>query len=228
MNEKKRIYLQPTPVRIWHWLNALGIISLAISGAQIRYPEYIGWLGSYRAAVNLHHAAGYVVALSFTLWFFYYLFVARTMADVYVPKLEELKRGLARQAKFYFLTYFLGWDNPHHPTPENKFNPLQKSAYLAIMFVLVPLVSLSGILLTNLEPLRSLIVILGGLRFLVSLHFILACCLIAFLPTHIYLATLGNAPMEHIKAMWTGWEEGDGHSSQQPQQSPRHKHPSPI
>jgi len=38
---------------------------------------------------------------------------------------------------------------------------------------------------------------------------LLACCLTAFLPTHVYLATLGHSPMEHIKAMWTGWEEDE-------------------
>ncbi len=225
MTEIKRIYLQPTPVRIWHWLNALGIITLVVSGAQIRYPEYMAWLGSYSAAVRLHHTAGYVVALSFTLWFFYYLFIARTMASVYVPKLDELKNGIVRQIKFYFLTYFLGWENPHHPTPQNKFNPLQKSAYLAIMFVLVPLVSLSGILLTNVEPLRSLIIMLGGLRLLVSFHFILACCLTAFIPTHIYLATLGHTPTEHIKAMWTGWEEEEVIISPKPHPDITREHP---
>ncbi len=210
MAEKKKVYLQPTPVRIWHWINAFGIMTLIVSGAQIRFPDYISILGSYKAAIYLHNTAGFVVAISFSLWFFYYVFVARTMANLYVPHAADLKTGIVRQAKFYFLTYFLGWDNPHHPTPDNKFNPMQKSAYLAIMFVLVPLVSLSGIFLTNVEPLRGLIVMVGGLKLLVGLHFILACCLTAFLPTHIYLATLGHTPMEHIKAMWTGWEEEEG------------------
>ena len=207
MNEKKKIYLQPTPVRIWHWLNALGIVTLTVSGAQIRFPDYVNILGSYKAAIYLHNTAGFVVAISFSLWFFYYVFVARNMANVYVPKAADLKTGLVRQAKFYFLTYFLGWENPHHPTPENKFNPMQKSVYLGIMFVLVPLVSLSGIILTNVEPLRGMIVMIGGLKILAGVHFLLACCLIAFLPTHIYLTTLGHTPMEHIKTMWTGWEE---------------------
>jgi len=207
MNEKKKIYLQPTPVRIWHWLNALGIVTLIVSGAQIRFPDYVSILGSYKAAIYLHNTAGFVVAISFSLWFFYYVFVARNMANVYVPKAADLKTGLVRQAKFYFLTYFLGWENPHHPTPENKFNPMQKSVYLGIMFVLVPLVSLSGIILTNVEPLRGMIVMIGGLKILAGVHFLLACCLIAFLPTHIYLTTLGHTPMEHIKTMWTGWEE---------------------
>ena len=63
----KMIYLQPTPVRIWHWLNAFGIITLCISGAQIRFPEYVTLLGSYRSAIMLHNTAGIVVALSFSL-----------------------------------------------------------------------------------------------------------------------------------------------------------------
>ena len=33
-----KIYLNPTPVRIWHWLNAFGFIALILSGIQIRFP----------------------------------------------------------------------------------------------------------------------------------------------------------------------------------------------
>ena len=40
MSEKNMIYLHPLPVRIWHWLNALGIVTLCITGIQIRFPEY--------------------------------------------------------------------------------------------------------------------------------------------------------------------------------------------
>lgn len=213
MADKKMIYLQPKPVRIWHWLNALGIVTLIVTGAQIRFPEYVSLFSEYKAAILLHNTAGFVVAISFSIWFFYYAFVARSMGKIYVPKKDDIKVGLLRQAKFYFLTYFLGWDNPHHPTPEDKFNPLQKSAYLAIMFVLVPLVSLSGILLTNVDPLRGLIIMMGGLKILMGMHFLLACSLCAFLFTHVYLATLGHTPFAHFKPMWTGWEEEpEGHA----------------
>jgi len=207
MNSPHKIYLQPTPVRIWHWLNAFGIVTLTATGAQIRFPEYIALFGSYKSAILLHNTAGLVVAASFSLWFFYYGLMARTMGKIYIPTKDDLQVGLLRQAKFYLLTYFLGWPNPHHPTPDNKFNPMQKSAYMAIMFVLMPLVALSGILLTNVSPLRELVILVGGLKILVAVHFLLACCLIAFLFTHVYLATLGKTPMAYIKPMWTGWEE---------------------
>ena len=216
METTHKVYLQPTPVRIWHWLNAFGIITLIATGAQIRFPEYIALFGSYKSAILLHNTAGLVVAASFSLWFFYYGLVARTMGKIYIPTKDDLQVGLLRQAKFYLLTYFLGWPNPHHPTPDNKFNPMQKSAYMAIMFVLMPLVALSGILLTNVSPLRELVLLVGGLKILVAVHFLLACCLIAFLFTHVYLATLGKTPLAYIKPMWTGWED------EEPGEHPHH------
>jgi thiosulfate reductase cytochrome b subunit len=210
----KMVYLQPVPVRIWHWLNALGIVTLCISGAQIRFPEYITFLGSYRSAIMLHNTAGIVVALSFSIWFFYYKMVSDSMSDIYIPKGSDLTTGLFRQVIFYFFAYFFGAPNPHHATPESKFNPLQKSAYLAIMFVLMPFVSLTGILLMNMGPMRELILIIGGLKILVAIHFLLACSLGAFLFTHVYLATLGSTPLAYFKPMWTGWEKVENHGTE--------------
>jgi len=207
LQDTNRVYLQPTPVRIWHWLNALGIVTLGISGAQIRFPEHLNIFGSYKSAIMLHNTAGLLVAISFSLWFFYYTCISRKMTRLYVPSRDDLRHGLLRQGIFYFWNYFQGKPSPHHPTPENKFNPLQKSAYLAIMFVLMPLVSLTGILLMNISPLRQLVLMSGGLKLLVGVHFLLACSLFAFLFTHVYLATLGRTPTAYLKPMWTGWEE---------------------
>jgi thiosulfate reductase cytochrome b subunit len=204
---KKMIYLQPTPVRIWHWVNASGFLALILSGIQIRFPEYVNLFGSYKAAITLHNVAGLVVAVSFSLWFFYYKVIAGTIINLYLPSSEDLKHGLLRQGIFYFFKYFKGAPNPHHPTPDNKFNPLQKSAYLAVMFFIVPLVSLTGILLMNVSPLREFVMLAGGLQIIDGLHFLLACALCAFLFVHVYLATLGHTPLEHFKPMWTGWEE---------------------
>lgn len=203
----KMVYLQPVPVRIWHWLNALGIVTLILSGAQIRFPEYVTIFGSYRAAITLHNTAGLVVALSFSIWFFYYKIVSGTMEKIYVPKTYELTTGLFRQVVFYFFSYFFGVGNPHHATPENKFNPLQKSAYLAIMFILMPLIGFTGILLMNVGPMREIVLMVGGLRILGVLHFLLSCSLCAFLFTHVYLATMGNTALAYFKPMWTGWEK---------------------
>jgi thiosulfate reductase cytochrome b subunit len=208
MEMQERIYLTPTPVRIWHWLNALGIVTLCVTGAQIRFPEYINIFGTYKAAIRLHHTAGIVVALSFALWLFYYGVIAKMLTKLYVPTTQDLKSGVIRQALYYFFYYFTGTkSNPHEESPTNKFNPMQKGAYVVIMMVLVPLVIITGAILMNLEPLREVVVLFGGVRVVAGIHFLLACALGAFLPTHFYLATLGHTPFAHFKPMWTGWED---------------------
>jgi thiosulfate reductase cytochrome b subunit len=204
---KELIYFTPTPIRIWHWLNALGIVTLCVTGIQIRFPEYANIFGTYKAAIKLHNIAGVTVAISFFLWIFYYLFVARNLVKVYVPNLGDIKQGLFQQSFFYFFEYFLGRKNPHNATPDNKFNAIQKMSYLFIMFLFLPLVIASGLLLMNVAPLRGWIVMIGGIKFLVDGHYLIACSFFAFLCVHIYMATLGHTPFAHFRQMWTGWEE---------------------
>ena len=37
-----RIYVHPVPVRLWHWINAVGFIVLIATGLQIRYGALLG------------------------------------------------------------------------------------------------------------------------------------------------------------------------------------------
>lgn len=216
MEPKERIYLTATPIRIWHWVNALAIVTLCVTGAQIRFPEYVNICGTYKAAIRLHNTAGIVASVSFLLWLGYYLIVARSLIRIYVPTLEDVKRGMFRQALYYFYFYFRGRPNPHTATPEDKFNPMQKMAYLVMMLVLVPLIIVTGILLLNVEPLRAWVTAAGGIKLIDGAHFLLACAFCAFLFTHAYLATLGHTPLAHFKPMWTGWEEVEESPPEEP------------
>jgi thiosulfate reductase cytochrome b subunit len=198
MEPKERILMTAMPIRIWHWVNALAIVTLCVTGAQIRFPEYVNLFGTYKSAIRLHNTAGIVASISYLLWLGYYLLGARSLYRVYFPTLEDLRRGLLRQAIFYF-------------SPENKFNPMQKMAYLVMMLILVPLIVATGILLLNVEPLRVWMTMAGGIKFIDGAHFLLACAFCAFLFTHGYLATLGHTPLAHFKPMWTGWEEVEPH-----------------
>lgn len=207
MEPGAKIFLTPMPIRIWHWLNALAIVTLCATGAQIRFPEYLNLFGTYRGAIVLHNTAGVVASLSFLVWLGYYLLVGRNLRKLYVPSTDDLRTGFLRQGAYYLYYYFTGGPNPHHSTPDNKFNPLQKAAYLVMMLALVPLTVVTGVLLLKMEPLEGLVMVIGGLRLVTAVHYLLACALTAFLTTHIYLATLGRTPLEHFKPMWTGWEE---------------------
>ena len=207
MKHTEHIYLTPMPVRIWHWLNAFGIVTLVITGLQIRFPEYVNIFGTYKAAIRLHNTAGVVVSISYALWLLYYMLVAGTLVKLYIPTIDDITRGVFRQAFFYFFHYFLGRPNPHHATPDSKFNPMQKAAYLMIMLVLLPLVIVSGVALMYIAPMREFILVIGGIKTLVSAHFLIACSFCAFLFVHIYLATLGHTPLAYFKPMWNGWEK---------------------
>ncbi len=204
MEKPKMIYLNPLTVRIWHWIHAIGITTLCITGAQIRFPEYIS-LFSYRTAVLVHDFTGIFVCLDWLLWFIYYVFIDKSLIKLYVPNMYDLKTGIIKQMLFYGFNYFKGGPNPHHCTPENKFNPMQKGAYLMIMLTLVPIILLSGLLLLLIT--QKWMVFLGGVKIVIGLHFLVACCFAAFLFVHMYLATLGHTFWAHIITMITGWEE---------------------
>ena len=46
-----RLYINPLPVRIWHWLHAMGFVTLILTGIQIRYSDMINVL-SFETAVR--------------------------------------------------------------------------------------------------------------------------------------------------------------------------------
>lgn len=224
MKHTEHIYLTPMPVRIWHWLNAFGIVTLCITGLQIRFPDHANIFGTYKAAISLHNTAGVVVSISYALWLIYYMLVAGTLVKLYIPTLDDIKRGVFRQAFFYFFYYFLGRPNPHHATPDSKFNPMQKAAYLMIMLVLLPLVIVSGAALMYIAPMREFILIIGGIKTLVSAHFLIACSFCAFLFVHIYLATLGHTPLAYFKPMWNGWEKVEHDEDAEGHEQHEHAH----
>ena len=57
--------------RIWHWLQALTIIALMITGGEIHAPQSIRLLG-FESAVRVHNAFAVLLLLNATLGFFYF------------------------------------------------------------------------------------------------------------------------------------------------------------
>jgi len=56
----RKIYVHPLPIRIWHWLNAFGFITLILTGVQIRYLDLVDVL-SFKTAVAVHNAVGWIL-----------------------------------------------------------------------------------------------------------------------------------------------------------------------
>jgi thiosulfate reductase cytochrome b subunit len=158
-----RIYVHPLPVRIWHWINALGFLAMIFTGFQIRYIGLIDLL-SFRTAVIVHNWIGFVLIGNFFIWLLFYLFSEKIR--VYHPELSPLKhfRATFRQAMFYGYGIFKGQPNPHHVSVYHKFNSLQSMSYQVIMMLLVPLQFYTGVLLWDINHFSGMIDVLGGVR----------------------------------------------------------------
>lgn len=199
----RRLYLYSLPIRTWHWINAAVIVTLLVTGAQLRAPD-LGLMG-FRSAVLLHRYAGYVMTASFLFWLVYTL-AAGDLKKYYAPTKDDL-RGAARQAHFYLLGMFRGAPPPFCPSAKEKFNPLQKIAYNAIMLVFSPLIAFTGILFSDVLLFRHAISLLGGIKALDVIHLVVAYVFLLYFLAHVYMSMIGRDVLAHIRAMFTGFEE---------------------
>ncbi|MEZ8965081.1 cytochrome b/b6 domain-containing protein [Vibrio breoganii] len=182
--------------RFWHWAQALLVLTLIVSGLELHgLVSIFGW-GN---ASEYHHWTGFIwgalVVLIFT-WIF-------TTGEwrQFMPE----HKGIEGVVRFYLFGIFKGDKHPHHMSAKDKFNPLQRVAYLLVLFVLVPLQILTGIIFFFYPELRAA-GILNSIELVAIVHTFCAYSVMAFLIVHLYLITLGEKLTSHLKAMITGKE----------------------
>ena len=205
-NETEKVYLHPLPVRIWHWLNALGFVLLVITGFQLRYADLFGMM-SFESAVKLHNWIGFALIANWFLWFFYYL--TSDKVTNYHPDLDATSffQRYFRQAGYYSWGYFQGEERPHKVVPHDKFNPMQKLTYQFIMFITAPITFLTGLMMWDVQRFSGLIELVGGIRVVNTVHVIMFILFVFFIVIHAYMGFLGAKPSSHYKEMITGYEE---------------------
>ena len=204
MNDHNRIYIHPVPVRAWHWINAAAFVVLLLTGFQIRFAEMIHLL-SLENAIKLHNYLGFTLIANYFLWLGYYFRTGKL--HIYFPHFRNFTANTIRQLRYYGYGLFRGEANPHIMTADNKFNPLQQQAYIAIMLLLLPAQMISGLFLWKVKGFENYIDLLGGVKIVATFHVFLFFFFAAFIIVHCYLATLGHTPLAHMKAMVTGYEE---------------------
>lgn len=108
LHTEPAVYVYEAPVRLWHWINALAIVVLAVSGYFIGSPlptmpgeasEHF-LMGYIRFA---HFASGYVLAIGF-LFRIYWAFVGNEHArQIFLPPLHkpEFWKGVLHEIKWY-------------------------------------------------------------------------------------------------------------------------------
>jgi thiosulfate reductase cytochrome b subunit len=203
----KRVYLHPLPLRIWHWVNALLVLILLFTGFQLRIAG-IPSAGPRHPALWVHRYAGWAMVASCVFWLVYSL-ATRNLIRHYGVRTGDCK-GMLRQAKYYLISIFRGEENPFRPSPDEKFNPLQKLAYGAIMCIFAPILMVTGLLWSDILFIRKYVLLWDIVGVLNAIHVLGAYVFALYLIIHLYMATLGRTAFAHLKAMITGYEDEPG------------------
>jgi len=203
---REETYINPLPIRIWHWINALGFVLLIVTGFQLRYVDLFS-LMSFEAAVKLHNWVGFAVIANYFLWLGYYLFSDRITNYHPVLDAKSFFRNFFRQTRYYSYGIFKGERSPHRVRPYDKFNPMQRLTYQLIMLVAAPISFITGIMLWDVKRFEGWIEMMGGIRVVDTIHVVIFILFVFFIFVHAYMGALGRTPSTHYKEMLTGYEE---------------------
>jgi len=200
------LYINPLPVRIWHWLNALGFIALILTGIQIRYANMFNVM-TFETAIKTHNWVAFSVIANYFVWLGFYLFSDRI--TVYHPELNPRKffDKAFKQMMYYGYGIFRGAKSPHKVLPYDKFNPMQSITYQIIMLIVVPVQFLTGIMMWDIKRFEIPIEMLGGIHVIGTVHVVIFIFFVSFTLIHAYMGALGATPVSHFKEMFTGYEE---------------------
>jgi len=183
--------------RFWHWMQALLVILLALTGFDIHY----GWgLFDFEQAVMWHRylAWAFVILIAFAI--FWHLTTGEWKQ--YMPGGDAISMLL-----YYTIGMFRNEEKPVHKTRLSKLNPLQKLAYLGLKIIVIPLAVTSGAFYYYFNDFAGVGPHTRHLELVAYIHTFVAYLLIAFMFFHMYLTTTGATVLTNIKAMITGYEE---------------------
>jgi len=201
-SENTKLYFYPVWLRIWHAVNALGIILLIITGFSLQSGIDSTFI-NFRLAVNIHNIAGITVAINYLI-FFIGNFVSQNIKFYLIKPMGFVKRPM-KQAYYYAFGMFRGMKAPYPLSEKRKFNPLQKYAYVGIMYVVVPIVVISGFALLFPEIIIEKVYTLSGVFLTAITHSAAGFFISIFLLIHLYVASIGKSPLENFKSIITGW-----------------------
>ena len=203
MATEEKIYLYPVWLRIWHAINALGILALIYTGLNMQFAKPGFELLRFDLAVTIHNFAGVVVSISYLVFFIGNL--VTTNKKYYRIKPKGLRKRLFKQLRFYTYGMFKNEDAPYPISEKRKFNPVQKYTYVAVMYLMVPVIIITGIALLFPELIIEEAYKMSGIFLTAILHAVIGFIISIFLIIHLYFATIGKNPISNFKSIVTGW-----------------------
>ena len=198
---KNKVYIYRSFERFWHWMQAILIFFLALTGFEIHGS--ISFFG-YSNAVKYHNVAAYLFIVLIVFAIFWH-FVTGEWKQ-YLPTSKNMKA----QMDFYLTGIFKNAPHPTKKTVISKLNPLQKLTYLGLKILVIPTMVLSGLLYMFYRyPQKEIIkgLNIDSIELIAFFHTAAAFLLLAFIIVHLYLITTGTTATSNLKAMITGYEE---------------------
>lgn len=218
------VYRHRLPTRLWHWTNAVTVIVMLMSGLMISNahphlywgeyganldtpwfnpPHFPGWAtipSTYNLAVarHWHLAFAWVMAFGLLIFMIAGLRNRHLTRDFAFSRMELSPAHLWADMKDHARLRF--------PTGAAalRFNVIQKITYAIVLFVLLPLVILTGLALSpGFDAVTHITALFGGRSSARSLHFIAAGGIAAFIAVHLALVILAG-PYNEIRSMITG------------------------
>ena len=203
------MYLYPKWIRAWHIINALMFLILIVTGLSMQYTDKgnSSYMVGFAKAVKWHNFAALILTAS------YVVFVVGNIITkngrYYRIKRENFWSDLMKQLRYYSFGMFRGEKHPFPVTMERKFNPLQKFSYVLAMYVGMPLLILSGIVLLFPEIAIDNVSGMSGLVINDVLHITMGFFLSIFMIIHIYTCTLGAKPSSLFRGILSGYHESE-------------------
>jgi Ni/Fe-hydrogenase b-type cytochrome subunit len=218
-----QVYRHRLFTRLWHWLNALAVIVLIGSGlmifnahprlywgnfganfdaAWLELPRWPGWLTipsyySLSGARHWHLFFALVLAFGLLAYIVVGLINRHIRRDLRIRAAELRPAHLAEDARAHLDLRF------HDAGDPQAYNIFQKLSYAGVLFVLTPLLILTGLALApGMWP--WLADMFGGRQSARSLHFIAMALMSGFVVVHLTLVILAGVGNE-VRSMVTGW-----------------------
>jgi Ni/Fe-hydrogenase b-type cytochrome subunit len=220
-------YRHRLPTRLWHWINALTVFIMLMSGFMIfnAHPRlywgayganfdnawlqfsgrpFPGWAtipSTYNlaAARRWHLAFAWLLAVGLVL-FLIVSFLNRHVQRDLAPSRTELRpRHIWNDIREHARLRFPTGNAALH------YNILQKLSYAAVIFLLLPLMILTGLAMSPAMAAAwpFLLDLFSGRQSARSIHFICAIAILAFILVHLAMVALAG-PINETRSMITG------------------------
>lgn len=200
---KDKVYLYPIWVRLWHLTNALLFLTLLVTGLSLQYTSVEFTLIPFNYAISLHNIAGIAICCTYAIYIVGNRFTSN--GHYYQFPIKGMIQRVYKQFMFYSVGIFKKESAPFPISIEQKFNPLQKLSYVFVMYLFMPIMMLTGVLLFFPEILPANVLGFGGVHFTDLIHIISGFTLSVFMVVHIYFCTIGKTPLANFKSMINGW-----------------------